>query len=163
MTETPNDAVWADILETPLPLEAIREFLRTEEAGGIDIFLGATRRWTETGPDGVRRETTRLEYECYKPMAIREMRRIAGEAFRRWPLCRACLLHRVGEVPAGETSVIVGVAAPHRAEAFAACRYLIDALKGRAPIWKKERFADGSAEWAEGRFADGDLNPPDTT
>ena len=173
MTPPPNDAVWIDILETPLCLEAVGDFLRAEEAGGVDIFLGTTRRWTETAPDNERQkterqeterqETERLEYECYKPMALNEMRRISGEAFRRWPLCRACLLHRIGEVPVRETSVIVGVAAPHRAEAFAACRYLIDALKSRAPIWKKEHFADGSAEWVAGRLAPDGVNEADTT
>ena len=168
MTPPPNDAVWIDILETPLCLEAAGDFLRAEEAGGVDIFLGTTRRWTKTAPDNEhqeteRQETERLEYECYKPMALNEMRRISGEAFRRWPLCRACLLHRIGEVPVRETSVIVGVAAPHRAEAFAACRYLIDALKSRAPIWKKEHFADGSAEWVAGRLAPDGVNEADTT
>lgn len=162
MTNAPNDAVWVDILETPLGLEAVREFLRVEEAGGIDLFLGVTRRWTAASPNRERQETTRLEYECYKPMALKEMRRIAEEAIIRWPLCRACLLHRIGEVPVREASVIAGVAAPHRAEAFAACRYLIDALKNQVPIWKKEHFADGSAEWVEGRFACGDFSAPDT-
>ncbi len=157
-----SDAVWVDIQETPLRLEAVEAFLRVEEAGGIDIFLGTTRRWTEAAPNAPRRETIRLEYECYKPMTLKEMRQIAEEAFSRWPLCRACLLHRTGAVPPREASVIVGVASPHRAEAFAACRYLIDALKSRAPIWKKERFADGSAEWVEGRFAAGDFSASDT-
>ncbi len=164
MTETPNAAARADIrvdiLKTPLRLEAVEEFLRAEEAGGIGIFLGTTRRWTRTDPNSDRRETKRLEYECYEPMALKEMLQIAEEAFRRWSLRRACLLHRIGEVPAQETSVIVGVAAPHRAEAFAACRYLIDTLKSRAPIWKKEHFADGNSEWAEGRFAPDGVNPP---
>ena len=158
MTGISNDSAWIDILETPLSLEEVSEFLRVEEAGGIDIFLGTTRRWTDTGEEvigeeTVRRETILLEYECYKPMALKEMHRLVEEACARWPVRRTCLLHRIGEVPLREISVIAGVSAPHRADAFAACRYLIDTLKTRAPIWKKEHFVDGNSRWVEGDSA----------
>ena len=68
----------------------------------------------------------------------------------RWPVERVCLLHRLGIVPPAEASVVVGVATPHRADAFAACRFLIDTLKQQVPIWKREVYADGSTEWVEG-------------
>lgn len=158
MTGISNDSAWIAIREAPLSLEEVSEFLRIEEAGGVYIFLGTTRRWTETGEraadgEAVRRETVLLEYECYKPMALKEMHRLVDEAFTRWPVRRACLLHRIGEVPLREISVIAGIAAPHRADAFAACRYLIDTLKTRAPIWKKEHFVDGDSRWVEGNSA----------
>lgn len=167
MTGISNDSVWITIQEMPLSLEEVSEFLRVEEAGGVDIFLGTTRRWTETeeeaaGAETVRRETVLLEYQCYKPMALKEMHRLVDEAFARWPVRRACLLHRIGEVPLREISVIAGVAAPHRADAFAACRYLIDTLKTRAPIWKKEHFVDGDFRWVEGDSAPEPFSSPDT-
>ncbi len=167
MTGISNDSVWITIQEMPLSLEEVSEFLRVEEAGGVDIFLGTTRRWTETeekaaGGKTVRRETVLLEYECYKPMALKEMHRLVDEAFARWPVRRACLLHRIGEVSLREISVIAGVAAPHRADAFTACRYLIDTLKTRAPIWKKEHFVDGNARWVEGDSAPEPFSSPDT-
>ena len=163
MTGISNDSAWINIQETPLSLEEVSEFLRVEEAGGIDIFLGTTRRWTGTeeevaGRETGRRETVLLEYECYNPMALKEMHRLVDEAFARWPVRRACLLHRIGEVPLREISVIAGVAAPHRADAFAACRYLIDTLKTRVPIWKKEHFVDGDSRWVEGDSAPEDLS-----
>ena len=127
-----------------IDLREAEQHLRTEEAGAVDIFLGTTRRWT----DG--RETQQLEYDCYRSMALTEMRRLADDAAERWPIARACLIHREGDVPLSEVSVLVGVATAHRAEAFEACRYLIDELKQRVPIWKRERFADGSTEWVEG-------------
>lgn len=146
MVEDVSQRTWICIDEEHLDVEAVSDFLRVEEAGGVDIFLGTTRRWTSG------RETVLLEYECYEAMALSEMRRLLREADDRWPISRACLLHRTGEVPLRETSVIVGVSTPHRDAAFAACRYLIDALKQRVPIWKRERFADGTTEWVEGQL-----------
>ncbi len=146
MLEESTPRTWIRIQESPLDVEEVSDYLRVEEAGGVDVFFGTTRRWT----DG--RETVLLEYECYESMAVSEMARLLREADDRWRLSRACLLHRTGEVPLREISVIVGVSTPHRDAAFAACRYLIDALKKRVPIWKRERFADGSTEWVEGQL-----------
>jgi molybdopterin synthase catalytic subunit len=146
MVEDVSQRMWICIQEEHLDVEAVSGFLRVEEAGGVDIFLGTTRRWTSG------RETVLLEYECYEAMALSEMRRLLREADERWPIIRACLLHRTGEVALRETSVIVGVSTPHRDAAFAACRYLIDALKKRVPIWKRERFVDGTTEWVEGQL-----------
>ncbi|MDX1546940.1 MAG: molybdenum cofactor biosynthesis protein MoaE [Rhodothermales bacterium] len=128
----------------PLDVGAAFAFLQSPAAGGIDLFVGTTRRWT--GEE----ETARLVYDAYVPMAEREMRRLAEDAAARWPLEGVYLVHRLGEVPPAEASVIVGVASAHRAEAFAACRYLIDTLKKAVPIWKREVYADGREEWVEG-------------
>jgi molybdopterin synthase catalytic subunit len=144
MSPSASDRFWINIQNTPLDVGAVAQFLYTPAAGGVDIFVGTTRRWTED------RETLRLEYECYPPMARAEMERLLEAARSRWPVERACMVHRLGVVPVAEASVVVGVATPHRAEAFAATHYLIDALKQQVPIWKREVYTDGATEWVEG-------------
>jgi len=105
--------------------------------GGIVTFVGTVR-------DQARgREIRRLEYEAYPEMAEREMQKIADEAGRRWPGVRVSIGHRAGVLSIGEVAVVVAAAAPHRAEAFAACRFAIDTLKETVPIWKKEVATDG--------------------
>ena len=135
---------WIELQDGPLAIQAAADFLYTPPAGGVSLFVGTTRRWTEG------RETVELEYECYREMARKEIERLLADALDQWPVARACVLHRLGVVPVAEASVIVGVATPHRADAFAACRYLIDTLKRQVPIWKREVFADGKTEWVEG-------------
>jgi molybdopterin synthase catalytic subunit len=112
--------------------------VRDPAAGAIVAFTGTTRR-TNAG-----RRVVRLEYEAHERMAIREMRRLAAEAKRRWGLRKVAMVHRVGVVPVGEPSVVIAVSAGHREEAFAAGRWLIDRLKEIVPIWKKERYRDGA-------------------
>ena len=132
---------WCALQTDPLPVGEAASFLAVPEAGGLSLFIGTTRQWTNG------QETRGLWYEAYEAMALAELERLADEAAERWPVVRCCLLHRLGEVPVAEASVIVGVATPHRAEAFAASRWLIDTLKERVPIWKRETFADGSEAW----------------
>ena len=132
------------LTDTPLELDALLHYLHTPRAGAVTTFTGTTRQWTDE------RETVELEYEAYAPMAEAEMRRLAEEATRRWPVQRVCIAHRVGVVPVAEASVFIGVATPHRDDAFAACRWLIDTLKEHVPIWKREVLRDGSKEWIEG-------------
>jgi len=127
-----------------LDVAAAFSFLQTPKAGGVALFVGTTRQWTGD------RETVRLEYDCYDAMALRELDMLAEEAGRRWPVERLSVLHRLGVVPPAEASVIVGVATPHRADAFEACRFLIDTLKRQVPIWKREVYADGRTEWIDG-------------
>lgn len=125
-----------------IDIKAVLDYVTTEGSGGIDIFVGTTRNHS----DG--KTVTLLEYEAYEPMALSIMEQLIVEAKRRWPLNRAALVHRLGRVPVGEASVVVAVSAAHRSEAFEACRFLIDTLKKEAPIWKREHFSDGSAEWS---------------
>lgn len=139
-----ENQTWFLLQNEPLDVGEAFAFLQTPKAGGIDLFVGTTRQWTAG------KETTRLEYDCYEAMALKEMERLAEEAQARWPVERVCILHRLGVVPPAEASVVVGVATPHRADAFDACRYLIDALKVQVPIWKREVYADGQTEWVEG-------------
>lgn len=115
-----------------------------EEAGATCLFLGTVRGLTE----GVR--TVELEYEAYEAMALAEMQALAEDAAARWPLQGVALVHRTGRLAVGEVAVGVCVAAAHRQEAFEACRYLIDTLKMRVPIWKKEFYSDGISTWIEG-------------
>lgn len=150
MLDERTDTRWLRLQHEPLDVGAAYEALRHPAAGGIDVFVGTTRRWTDE------RETTELAYDAYGPMALAEMGRLADEAARRWPVERLVLLHRLGVVPVADASVVVGVATPHRADAFAACRFLIDRLKVQVPVWKKEHYADGTTEWVEGE------RPPST-
>lgn len=143
-----TETTWIHLGAAPLDVDAADAFLRTEAAGGLTLFVGTTRRWT----DG--RETIRLAYDAYAPMAVKTMRELADEAANRWPVLKVCVLHRVGEVPPPEASVIIGVACAHRAAAFEACRWLIDTLKAQVPIWKREHYADGSTEWVQGQLPD---------
>ena len=112
-------------------------------AGGIVVFEGVVR-------DNARGKQIRyLEYEVYPEMAEQQIRTIIAEAERSWGVERVAVAHRFGRLEIGEASVIIVVAAPHRAEAFDACRYIIDALKTTVPIWKKEVASNGE-EWIEG-------------
>ncbi|MEZ4698691.1 MAG: molybdenum cofactor biosynthesis protein MoaE [Rhodothermales bacterium] len=142
-TESRTDTLWVCIDTAPLDIAAIAAFLPDPRVGGIDLFVGTTRQWTGE------KETVLLAYECFPAMAIKEMQRIGQAAAARWGLARVALHHRLGPVPAGEASVILGAAAAHRGDAFDACRYLIDTLKKDVPIWKKEHFADGTQEWVQ--------------
>jgi molybdopterin synthase catalytic subunit len=106
-------------------------------AGAIVTFLGTTRS------ENAGRRVVRLEYEAFTRMAEREMRGLAAAAARRWRLRRVAMVHRIGLVPVGQASVGIAVSAGHRAEAFAACHWLIDRLKEIVPIWKREHFRGG--------------------
>jgi molybdopterin synthase catalytic subunit len=126
------------VTSDPIDTAALLARVAHPAAGGVALFVGTTRNEN----DG--RRVARLEYEAYDAMAASEMAAIGAEIERRWPVLGVAMAHRVGVVPIGEASVAVAVAAPHREEAFAACRYGIDTLKAQVPIWKKEHYADGS-------------------
>lgn len=115
--------------------------------GGTVLFLGSVRRGPEDGP------VQAIEYSAYEEMVGPELERILREAEARWPDARFAAQHRVGRVALGEPSIAVAAGAPHRAEAFAACRFVIDEAKKRLPVWKKEWFDDGGARWRDGDAA----------
>lgn len=112
------------------------------EAGGVDMFLGTTRNYSKG------KKVIKLEYEAYTPMALSMMSEIEIEIRKRWNIQKISMIHRIGVVPVMEASVAIAVSATHRKEAFEACRYAIDELKKRVPIWKKEIFEDGEV-WVE--------------
>ena len=136
-------ADWIEILPTPLDAAAAIAHVSVPEAGGIDVFLGTTR--AENRADGT--PLIALDYEGYGEMALRRMQQLVADARRQWPIVRVALLHRIGRVALAEPSVVIAVSTPHRAESFAACRWLIDSLKKDVPIWKREIWADGEGEW----------------
>jgi molybdopterin synthase catalytic subunit len=117
--------------------------------GAVVTFLGLVRN------HNAGRRVRYLEYDAYEPLALRVFGQIAGEAGQRWPGVRLALHHRLGRLEVGEASVAIAAAAPHRAEAYAACRYAIERVKQIAPIWKHEFFEGGDA-WIEGATADPD-------
>jgi molybdopterin synthase catalytic subunit len=130
------------VLLTPEPLSldaAFRAVLRPD-CGGTALFVGTTRSPNQG------RQVDELQYEAYEEVARPELERMGAQAADRHGLGAVYLAHRVGVVPAAEPSVIVAASAPHRAEAFAGCRELIDELKRTAPIWKKERW-EGGGRW----------------
>ncbi len=126
----------------PINVQAVIASVATPGSGGMDIFIGTTR--DHSGGKAV----TSLEYEAYEPMALREMERIERQARNQWSLEKVAIVHRLGSVPIGEVSVVIAVSSAHRKEAFEACRFVIDTLKKEVPIWKREYFADGTAEWS---------------
>ena len=130
-------APWTRVTAEPLSLEALSERVRDPRAGAVVTFQGVTR------------EVELLEYEAYEQMALDRLAAIAADAVDSHGLCAAAVEHRVGRVPLSEPSVAVAVSAPHRPEAFAGAREIIDRVKAEAPIWKKE-LDGGEGRWVEG-------------
>ncbi len=125
------------LVREPIDLASLQA--TTAGDGALCVFVGVVRNQNRG------RAVLRLEYEAYEVMALPLLREIAAETHRRFPVTELRLVHRLGSLAIGEASVAVAVASPHRAEAFAACRFAIDTLKAQVPIWKKELYADGSA------------------
>jgi MoaE-MoaD fusion protein len=126
--------------DEPLSIERVVDEVRDDEAGAIATFAGTTRNNSRG------RRVTRLEYEAYEGMAENVMRGIAEDLRTRYNVSNVAIHHRIGTVGIGETSVVIAVSAPHRADALAACRDAIDALKEQVPLWKKEVY-EGGEEW----------------
>ncbi|HMG19054.1 MAG TPA: molybdenum cofactor biosynthesis protein MoaE [Gemmatimonadales bacterium] len=127
-------------MRQPLSLDTLLTEVQGPERGGTCVFLGTVR-----SDDDV----TGIEYSAYEDMANAEIEGMLAEALKRWPDARVALQHRLGLIPVGEASIAIAAAAPHRDEAFAACRYVIEEVKKRLPIWKKELHVDGSATWVD--------------
>jgi molybdopterin synthase catalytic subunit len=111
------------------------------EAGAVVLFLGTVRETTGS------RRTSSLEYECYREMAEKKLQELEAEARGRWPLVACAIVHRLGHLAVGETSVAIALSAAHRRPAFEAGQWLIDRIKEVVPIWKKENYADGTSDW----------------
>jgi len=135
-----------DILQLttdPLDIGEIARRVVPPECGATVTLDGYVRQFTKG------RETLYLVYEAYEPMALKEMEKLAAAAHEQFEIAHVSIVHRIGRLEIGETSVVIAVAAPHRKAAFAACEWLIRELKRTVPIWKKEIYADGE-EWVEG-------------
>jgi molybdopterin synthase catalytic subunit len=122
----------------PLEVDALLAEVQGPERGGTCVFVGTVRNDADV---------TGIDYSAYEAMAFAEIERILSDAQAQWPETRVMLQHRLGLIPVGEASIAIAAAAPHRDEAFAACRYVIEEIKKRLPIWKKELRGDGTASW----------------
>jgi molybdopterin synthase catalytic subunit len=134
-----------ELVQEPIDVPALRRLVLGAQDGAIVIFDGFVRNQSHG------RVTNYLEYEAYEPMALGKMREIGAQVHQKYVIHRMAIVHRLGRLEIGETSVLIAVSAPHRAPAFDACRYAIDTLKKTVPIWKKEYFEDG-AVWADGEL-----------
>ena len=132
-----------EILDVVLPADEVVREIKQGSDGAVCLFDGIVRNNTRG------RETLYLDYEAYREMALAQMNALAEEAVSKFGVRDVALLHRLGRLQVGETSVLIVVASAHRGAAFDACRWLIDTLKKQVPIWKRETFADG-AVWADG-------------
>ena len=134
---------FAELTNDPIPIESVARRVVPPECGATVTLDGYVRQFTKG------RETLHLVYEAYEPMAIKEMQKLIEQAKRDFEISNIGIVHRLGKLEIGETSVVISVAAPHRKAAFAACEWLIRELKRTVPIWKREVYADGE-EWIEG-------------
>lgn len=147
-----DDRIQVSITDEPLDPAPLVRFVEAPEMGAVVTFSGNVRNHNRG------RQVEYLEYDAYRPMAERQFREIAAEAVRRWD-CRIAIHHRVGRLEIGDPSVLVAAACAHRGDAFDACRFAIDTLKERVPIWKREVW-DGGEAWIEGE-RDAPVAPPE--
>ena len=127
----------------PISLDALVADVASPACGGTCVFLGTVR----DGPD--EHGVTAIEYSAYEEMVEAELGRLLADARGRWPEARIAVRHRLGTIPVGEASIAIAAAAPHRAQAFEACRYVIEEVKRRVPVWKKELRVDGTEVWVD--------------
>ncbi len=125
------------VTEKPIDVQQVIETASNLGAGAVNVFIGTVRN------SAVDKKVVRLEYEAYEPMAIAEIGKVVEEASHRWPILNYAISHRVGILQPGEVAVVVAVATAHRKASFEACQYIIDEVKAKAPIWKKEVFENG--------------------
>jgi molybdopterin synthase catalytic subunit len=135
---------WVELVRGPLRTPEVLAAVKAPQDGAVVVFDGIVR----DNSNG--RRTLFLDYEAYEPMALAQLRAIVAELRRQFPVDRVALIHRLGRLAIGDSSVLIAVSAPHRAAAFDAARLAIEAVKHSVPIWKKEHFADG-AVWVEGQ------------
>ena len=137
---------FSELTTDPIDITSVARRIVPQECGATVTLDGYVRKYTKG------RETLHLVYEAYEPMAVKEMQKLVDQAKRDFEISNVGIVHRLGRLEIGETSVVISVAAPHRKAAFAACEWLIRELKRTVPIWKKEVYADGE-EWIEGDVA----------
>ena len=137
----PNERIWIELTDSPIDQEALRENLADPDVGAHGWFVGVTRR--RTGD----RVTAKLSYQAHGAMATRELERLAEAAIEKFSLRRLVIVHRLGEVPVGQASVVVGCCSSHRVATFEALPWIMDRLKQEVPIWKQESYFDGTTQW----------------
>ncbi|HYT81906.1 MAG TPA: molybdenum cofactor biosynthesis protein MoaE [Gemmatimonadales bacterium] len=127
----------------PISLDALLAEVSSPACGGTCVFLGTVR----DGPE--EHGVTAIEYSAYEEMVEAEFGRLLADARTRWPEARLAVRHRLGRIPAGEASIAIAAAAPHRTQAFEACRFVIEEVKRRIPVWKKELRVNGTEVWVD--------------
>lgn len=132
------------ITEKPIDVQKVIDTASSLGAGAVNVFIGTIRNTAHN------KNVVWLEYEAYESMAVAEIRKIIEEAAQRWPLLGWAVSHRIGTLKPGEVAVVIAVSAPHRKQSFEACEFIIDTIKEKVPIWKKEVFEDGE-EWVSAR------------
>jgi molybdopterin synthase catalytic subunit len=142
--ESADARVLVRVAPTPPSVDEALAFVADPGAGGTCVFLGTVRDHSAEG------DVSGLTYEAWDELAEGRLAEIAGEMLARWPVRRVALVHRTGDLGIGEISVVVACSAPHRSEAFEACRHGIERLKHEVPIWKKEGLVSGDAHWVMG-------------
>lgn len=138
-----------EITNEKIDEQAVLDSVKDQDSGACVLFVGTTRRMTGA------KETVTLKYEAYREMAIEQMTSLSEKAAAKWPLKHCSIVHRLGQVDIGETSIAVAVGSPHRVDAFEAASWLMDELKAIVPIWKQEHWTDGSSEWVHPTETDG--------
>jgi molybdopterin synthase catalytic subunit len=144
MATLPYEDIY-QLVREPIEMAVLARHVRAPKDGAIVTFDGFVRNQSHD------RATLYLDYEAYESMALAKMREIGAQLHEKYRIHRVAIVHRLGRLEIGETSVFIAVSAPHRAAAFDACRFAIDTLKRTVPIWKKEYFEDG-AVWADGEL-----------
>ena len=143
MPESSSPDTFVQISEVDIDIGGLIAYCVHRSAGGISSFIGTTRDSFQG------KRVLRLEYEAYRPMAMRELLRITDDARRRWELYRIAVVHRVGDVPVGEASVAVVASSEHRSPAIEAVAWMIDTLKATVPVWKREWYEGDECAWKE--------------
>ncbi|MGD9587300.1 MAG: molybdenum cofactor biosynthesis protein MoaE [Pyrinomonadaceae bacterium] len=144
---------FTELTTEPMDITSVARRVVPPECGATVTLDGYARRFTKDRATGVTNETEYLVYEAYGPMALKEMGKLVERAKKEFEISNVGIVHRLGRLEIGETSVVISVAAPHRRAAFAACEWLIKELKRTVPIWKKEVYANGEA-WVEGEVTE---------
>ncbi|MEL7499625.1 MAG: molybdenum cofactor biosynthesis protein MoaE [Planctomycetota bacterium] len=130
-----------ELTHNPIDFAAVLASVNSHDAGANVLFTGTTRRMTGN------EETIRLDYDGYHDMAVSELTKLANEAKQKWPVIACSIVHRLGTVELGEASVAVAVSTPHRSESFAAAEWILNQLKQRVPIWKRDHRPGGVSQW----------------
>jgi molybdopterin synthase catalytic subunit len=139
-----TDRLLTRITSGPISVNEALDFVADPATGGTCVFLGTVRDRSEAG------EVSGLSYEAWEELALKRLSEVADQMLRKWEVRKAALLHRTGDLAVGDVSVVVACSAPHRADAFEACRFGIEHLKDDVPIWKKEHLVVGEPRWVMG-------------
>ena len=132
-----------EITENKIEIERLNKELHNPSCGGVVIFEGRVRNHNDS------KEVLKLVYDCYRPMALKVMEEIQSEALKKWYIKKIIIVHRIGEIPIGEIALWIGVTSVHRKESFEVCQFMVNEIKHKVPIWKKETYFDGFTKWVE--------------